>query len=261
MSRALPPLDLHAHVATDVPPRALEGLGAVVFAVTRSLDEYEEVKLRSDAVTVWGIGCHPGLTTAQSSYDADRFASLLQHAAFVGEVGLDGSSKVPIGRQEEVFASALAAVATTPRLVSIHSYRTTRRVLDLIEGAGVEGAILHWWLGSEAETRRALALGCLFSVNRSMDVAKLKAAGVPFSSLLPETDHPSANRGSDTSQPGWTVDVEQAIAMVYGTTPDGVRQQFWLTLANEVDGLGVLDLLPPVIRAMLAHAKAGGRMA
>lgn len=60
MSRALPPLDLHAHVATDVAPRALEELGAVVFAVTRSLDEYEETLNRSDAVTVWVLAATLG---------------------------------------------------------------------------------------------------------------------------------------------------------------------------------------------------------
>lgn len=254
MNRSLPPLDLHAHIATDITSRSLEGLGAVVFAVSRSIDEYEEVKRRTDAVTVWGIGCHPGIAAAQNGFDADRFADLLQRAAFVGEVGLDGLSRVPLELQEKVLASVFAAVATTPRLTSVHSFRATNRVLDLIEQAGIEGVILHWWLGSAAETKRALSLGCLFSVNQSMDPRKLKAAGVPLASLLSETDHPSGNRrGEPPRQPGQTLAVEQAVAAAFGMTAAEVRKQFWVTLATQVGVTGAP--LPAVVKAILRSAE------
>lgn len=256
MTRTFPPLDMHAHVATHITSRALEGLGAVVFAVTRSLDEYEDAITRSDAVTVWGLGCHPGLVSAQKNYDQDRFSAHLKNAAFVGEVGLDGSSRVSIERQTEVFTSVLAAIATTPRFVSAHSYRATKRVLDLIEQTGVEGVILHWWLGSEGETRRALDMGCLFSVNQSMDLSKLRSAGVPITSLLPETDHPSGNRrGEMPRQPGQTLDVEKAVARTYGLAASQAREQFWATFAAQVDLRGLTTLLPPVVQAMVRHAQ------
>lgn len=256
MSRALPPLDLHAHVATDVAPRALEELGAVVFAVTRSLDEYEETLNRSDAVTVWGLGCHPGLAKAQKGYDQDRFAKLLQKASFVGEVGLDGSSKVPLQQQEDVLASVFTTITATPRLTSVHSYRATRRVLDLIEDTKVEGVVLHWWLGSETETRRAVELGCLFSVNSSMDVARLKEAGVPVGSLLPETDHPSGNRrGESPRQPGHTIEVERAVASVFDVPEAEVRARSWATLAKQARVTDTFALFPPVVQAMIRHAQ------
>lgn len=255
MTRELPPLDLHAHVASDIAPRLLEGLGAVVFTVTRSLDEYEDVRRRSDAVTVWGLGCHPGVAAAQERYDEDRFRSLLEHAAFIGEVGLDGSSPIPIERQSEVFDSVLAGVAASPRLVSVHSYRASKRVLDLIQGAGVKGAILHWWLGSRAETRRALNLGCLFSVNQSMDPNRLRAAGVPITSLLPETDHPNGNRrGNAPKQPGQTLDVEQAVAAAFGLTSAQVRGQFWSTFAGQVDAHNVA-LFPEAVQTMVRYVQ------
>jgi TatD DNase family protein len=257
MSRSLPPLDLHAHIATDIHPRELEGLGAVVFAVTRSLDEHDVIRERSDALTVWGVGCHPGLVTAQKRFDADRFAAAIRHAAFVGEVGLDGSSKVPMELQEEVLASVLDTVASTPRLTSIHSYRATKRVLDLIEQTGAQGVVLHWWLGSEAETKRALALGCLFSINQSMDLGKLQAAGVPITSLLPETDHPSGNRHAQAPrQPGQTLDVERSVATSYGVSAAVVRAQFWSTLAELLIRNEIEELLPPVVQAMIRHARS-----
>lgn len=254
MSRTLPALDLHAHIAATIAPRELEALDAVVFAATRSLDEFAAVMNRKDQVTVWGLGCHPGLVDAQGTYDDRRFAKLLITAAFVGEVGLDGGSRVPMERQAEVFGSVLRQVKSQPRLVSVHSRKAPVRTLDLIEQSGVPAAILHWWRGSEADTRRAVELGCLFSVNRSMDVLTLKAAGVPLNRLLPETDHPAGNRRSEFRQPGWTLDVEQAVGVAYDLAADRVRNQFWRNLAGVVDVHRVTGLLPPVVQSMLQHA-------
>ena len=196
------------------------------------------------------------MAAAQSSYDAEHFAKLLAQTAYISEVGLDGGACVAIDQQADVLASLLAQVSRTPRLVSVHSTRATKRTLDVIETSGASGVILHWWLGSDTETRRASELGCLFSVNRRMNPARLHRASVPLSSLLPETDHPSGNRsGSAPRQPGWTLDVEDSIASAYGTTPEAVRYQFWRNLVEQVDVLGVLSLLPPVVQAMLAHAR------
>ena len=260
MSRTLPPLDLHAHVDPRIRPRSLETLGAVVFVATRSLEEYEQVSGRTDAVTVWGLGCHPGVTAAEDAYSEARFAKLLVGSPYVSEVGLDGNSGVAIERQVEVFRSILAEVAKMPRLISVHSRRASKLALDLIEASGVERPILHWWLGAESETRRALGLGCMFSVNRSMDILKLRASGVPLDRLLPETDHPSGNRrGGGTRQPGWTVDVEQAVGEIYGLSQDAVRQRFWTTFVRLVDDLKVVGLLPPVVQSMATQARTSAR--
>lgn len=261
MSRSLPPLDLHAHIDPSAAERDLEALGAVVFVATRSLDEYASVKSRTDAVTVWGVGCHPGVPEALEAFDDAQFADLLTSTPYVSEVGLDGSASTPIGQQSEVLAAVLAHLARTPRILSVHSRSATRQTLDLIEEAGVAGAVLHWWLGPESETRRALDLGCLFSVNRRMGAAALKGHGVPLTRLLPETDHPSGNRqGRLLKQPGWTVDIEEGVADVYGIPTDLVRRQFWRTLADQVDALDVASaLFPPAVTAMLDQAKVDSR--
>ena len=252
MSRSLPPLDLHAHIEIDVPPRTLENLGAVVFAVTRSLKEFENVLHRQDAVTIWGVGCHPGVAQAQNEFNIFEFSKLMQHTAYIGEIGLDGSSSVAMTRQIEVLLSVLTAVAASPRLISVHSSKATSQVLDAIEQANVHGAILHWWLGSESETQRAVSLDCLFSVNQHMNPTKLMKAGVPITSLLPETDHPSGNRrGDEPRQPGHTLDVERSISAAYGVEISAIREVFWKTFSNHVSTLGATALLPPVVQNMV----------
>ncbi|MDR6910648.1 TatD DNase family protein [Rhodococcus fascians] len=255
MSRSLPPLDLHAHIEIDIPSRTLENLGAVVFAVTRSLKEFESVLYRQDAVTIWGLGCHPGVAEAQQEFNISKFSKLMQNTAYIGEIGLDGSSSVALSRQIEVLLSILTAVATSPRLVSVHSSRATSQVLDTIEQANVHGVVLHWWRGSEPETQRAIGLGCLFSVNQHMNPTGLLKAGVPITSLLPETDHPSGNRRGDAPrQPGHTLDVERSIAVAYGVELPMIREIFWKTLSRHVSVLGVTALLPPVVQNMLRFA-------
>lgn len=257
MSRALPLLDLHAHIDPEIAPRQLEQLGAVVFAATRSASEFERTTNRSDQVTVWGLGCHPDVAEAQANYTTKHFAQLMLQTPFISEVGLDGAARTSIETQTDIFRSILALTIQTPRLVSVHSKRATSRVLDLIEESGARGVVLHWWLGIKDETERAVRLGCLFSVNRSMDCRRLRSAGVPLERLLPETDHPAGNRRSGAPrQPGWTSDVELAIAAEYGVTSVEVRTQFWRTLSRLTQGFDLDQLFPQPVRAMLKTARA-----
>lgn len=257
MSRTLPPLDLHAHIEPGIGVRRLEQLGAVVFAATRSSMEFERTIARTDRVTIWGLGCHPGVARAQEEFIVERFAKLMRRTPFLGEVGLDGAARTDTETQTRIFRSILALAAQTPRIISVHSNRATSQVLDLVEESRVRGVVLHWWLGTAEQTRRATGLGCLFSVNRSMDIARLSAAGVPLSALLPETDHPAGNRrNSGPRQPGWTLDVESAVAAQYALSVDAVRQQCWSNLAALVDQLGLVGMFPPPVEAMLAVAFA-----
>lgn len=255
MSRQLPPLDLHAHISTTVRPADLERLGAVVFAATRSPDEYESVRDRRDQVTVWGLGCHPSVPEAQDAYDASRFEALLGSTAYVSEIGLDGRSKVPMENQARVLSSILASLQRSPRIVSIHSSGAPGRVLDVLECHRIDGAILHWWRGDKAQTRRAVQLGCWFSVNSEGMKHAADVVTIPLGRILTETDHPYGDRGSSPPrQPGAVDDVEAELARLYGLTAAAVRQQVWVNFGDLIDEVGVGGLLPWPVRRMLSAA-------
>ena len=85
----------------------LDDLRSVIFAVTRSLQEAQQAVRRSDGTTVWGVGCHPGVARAQKEFSPDHFADIVESTAFVGEVGLDGKSRVPMTKQRDTFRAAL----------------------------------------------------------------------------------------------------------------------------------------------------------
>lgn len=255
--RRLPPLDTHAHVALDIAPFELEKLGAVVLIATRSLDEYAQVESRSDRASVWGVGCHPGLVGADRGFDPDRFATMLQSTSYVAEVGLDGASRVPRDTQRATFERIVKAVETSPRIASIHSYRATSAVLEVLRASHLRaGAVLHWWLGTPEETREAVALGCYFSVNYSMTRSPNVLRAIPRERLLVETDHPSGDRFSQSPRrPGRVEPVEAGIARALGLAPAVVRTVVWSNFAALVDDTGVESLLPAALRQMIQSAR------
>ncbi len=255
MNSSLPPLDMHAHVDVGIPTSEIDGLQAAVFAVTRSLEEASRALKRQDRAAVWGVGCHPGLVQAQRAFSTAEFEKLVELTAFVGELGLDGKSSVPMDLQRRTLDGALASLEDHPRIVSIHSYGATREVLEILASRRVKGVILHWWLGDSVETRQAIDLGCFFSVNASTIRRDAILASIPIDRLLTETDHPFGDRYSrGPRRPGAVADVESAVARVHGITAADVRLQVWRNLRRLATETGTSRLLPRVLVNHLAAA-------
>lgn len=251
--RRLPPIDLHAHIEADIAPADLLDLGSLVFAATRSLDEAERALDRSDPWTIWGVGCHPGLVGAQKAFTSDRFAKLLSRTAYVSEVGLDGTSRVPLQTQHATFAAILTAVQATPRITSIHSYASTEAVLDCLTDRPIQGAVLHWWLGDQEQTRRAVGLGCYFSINASMLKRPELIRLLPPDRVFAETDHPFGDRsGGRGRRPGDVDSVEAAVARVHGLDQDEMRRVMWHNLVTIVRATRCGLLLPRPVKVAVA---------
>lgn len=248
----LPPLDLHAHVDTSIDSADLDELDAVVFAVTRSLDEARTALTRDDEGTVWGVGCHPAVASSHNGFAIDAFSGLLDHFAFVGEIGLDGKARVPLARQQESLRQMLQALQSRPRIVSLHSAGATAAVLDALEATPVRGAILHWWLGTDTSTARAVDAGCFFSLNASsVERHRRLLDNIPLDRLLTETDHPYGDRRTRPQRPGNVKPVEDAIASHHGMTPAQTRQIMWDNLHRLVQQTGSEPLLPSAVRDLV----------
>ncbi|MBK5996181.1 TatD family hydrolase [Streptomyces sp. MBT58] len=249
---ALPPLDLHAHIDTSVPADDLAGLGAVVFAATRSLPEAARAVERHDERIIWGVGAHPGLARSHTGFDLDTFTQLIDRTPLVSEIGLDGKSRVPIDRQQATLRSVLDVLTRTPRIASIHSYAACEQVLDELERSLAPGMILHWWLGDPAQTARAVRLGCYFSVNASAARKTALLQAIPLDRVLTETDHPFGDRSSAQPLPGNVAAVEQALARHHNMTPRDIRQAMWHNLAALVRETRCAAQLSRRVRSHLA---------
>ena len=165
------------------------------------------------------LGLHPHF--AESHFDELRiFESLLPRTRYVGEVGIDGGpvGYSSIGRQTQAFIRILECCSEHgEKILSIHSFRAARRVIDALESKfefdrGV--AVLHWFTGSVSEAKRAVDLGCYFSVNERMasspNGSKVLQV-VPLDRILTETDGPFIKAGRTAALP---TDVGRAVQSI-----------------------------------------------
>lgn len=254
--RVLPPIDIHAHIDTATSPSLLEKLGAVVFAATRSITEFERTLKRTDLITVWGLGCHPGVATALEKFNESRFEDLMKLTPYVSEIGLDGQSRVSMTVQQSVLHTILELAQKQPRILSIHSYRATGKVIELLESVPVSGVVLHWWLGSVAETSRAVAVGCMFSVNAAMMQNSTALSAIPIDRIFVETDHPSGNKSAlGHRQPGAVTDVEALLAKHYGVSAEAIRMQLWSNFQRLVAQLKIEAMFSLPIQRMVSASR------
>jgi TatD DNase family protein len=252
ISAEFPALDCHAHIAPDVTLPQLDALGdVVVFAVTRSLDEAESVSRRADPRLVWGCGVHPADANALSAFDERRFRRLLSRFALVGEVGMDRRAG-SLDQQAAVLRSIMRAVADEPVLLSLHSTGCADKLLDVLSERPHPGVILHWFLGDDESLRRAVDLGCFFSVNGSMSEETLSR--ILPDRILPETDFPATKRRGGGSAPGAVKNLEERVASVLGETRESVRRLWYRNLRSIATASKALDRLPEDLFDLLLAA-------
>jgi TatD DNase family protein len=144
------------------------------------------------------LGLHPQLAH-ERIHELGLFEKFLPETRFVGEIGLDGSPALRSGwlYQVEVFDTILKLCADAGgKIASIHSRRAAGAVLDAIgEHPGMGRAILHWFSGSKTELRRAVDLGCWFSLGPAMlrtSKGRSLVSAMPRTKILLETDAPFA---------------------------------------------------------------------
>lgn len=178
-----------------------------------------------------GLGLHPEVAVAKAG-EIDQLVALVNRAAIVGEIGLDGSPrfKATLPTQRRVFSSVVAECeAQGGRVMSIHSRGAESEVLDVLEKhpqAGV--AVLHWFSGTQRELQRAIELGAWFSVGPAM-LRGLKgrelAARMPSGRVLPETDGPFAQDSGRPLMPWQAWNACAALAAGWGRSADEVQEQ------------------------------------
>jgi TatD DNase family protein len=251
--RDLPPLDAHAHLRPVRTHDELVDSGAVL-AMTISLDEAAVAIARRESHIAWGVGCHPRNVRAQGLFDAERFRQLADQTAVVGEIGLDIGEHyghAALETQLRTFRAELEIVSQMTRIVSIHSYRATRLVIDELRKTPVIAPILHWWTGNVAETREAVALGCYFSVHSAVARHSKFRTAIPPERILVESDHGYAD--PPAAIPCRIEWVEHLVGQQLHLHRSGVRHLAWQNLATIVHKTNTIDLLPGPIASIISE--------
>lgn len=162
-----------------------------------------------------GVGLHPWwiVDGRCGAAEVDLLCELASRERFIGEVGLDFSSRFAgtEGIQTQTFERLCQTLSQSPlpgRVLSIHAVRAAGATLDILESSGLlKGApnspviIFHWFSGTSDELVRARHAGSFFSINERMLATKRGreyARQIPLDRLLLETDAP-AEPGAETS--------------------------------------------------------------
>lgn len=211
--------------------------------MTNSLGQYRQRKSIMGAAIA--LGCHPADPAAVASFQRDAFAELVREASVVGEVGLDGTGRLPLSEQMPVLDAIFGELHREPRIVSVHSAGARRPVLRALGEHRIAGVILHWWQGTRAETERAIELDCCFSIC-PRQLQRIDLSSLPQDRVLTETDHPYGGR---TAGPGDVGAVERALAAAWRCDLDQVRAQLWSNFGRIARATGSWSLLPPAFRA------------
>jgi TatD DNase family protein len=142
------------------------------------------------------LGLHPELAD-QRMHELALFDQLVATTRFVGEIGLDGSSRFAHTRasQAEVFSHILRSCADAGgRILSLHSRGAVRPVLEALHANPESGTpVLHWFSGTVRQAEAAIKHGCWFSVGTPMLLTakgRELAAMLPPTRVLTETDGP-----------------------------------------------------------------------
>ena len=206
---------------------------------------------RRDGMVAWGAGCHPRFAQAQQSFDPERFRELAARTAVLGEVGLDTGSRVELKLQMRNFRTILETLKDLPRLVSIHSVRATALVLKELKRTPVSVPILHRWTGTAVETRKAVALGCYFSIHSQVARQTKFRSWVPLERLLLESDH--GVKDPPAGIPARIQWVEHLAAQQYGLAVSELRQLAWHNFARLIRQTETSFLLPGSLQQLLPH--------
>ena len=219
-------VDFHCHL--DLYPdhvaavKEAERSGVYTLAVTTTPKAWERNNnlARGTRHVRAALGLHPQLV-AERSHELSLWESYLPETRYVGEVGLDAGPRyyASFELQKKVFSHILRSCAKAGnKVLSVHSIRSAKTVLDHIEAfmPGDRGRIvLHWFTGSKSELKRAVDLGCYFSVNQSMllnDRGVDLVRAIPTDRLLTETDGPFVKHGDRSMRPSDVRMTVEAIA-------------------------------------------------
>ena len=206
--------DAHCHLDLMSDPNAVTheaatmGLGLFDCGVIPRNFATANKRASSSPNVIAGVGLHPWWIADGrcGTAEVDLLCELASRERFIGEVGLDFSSRFAgtEGIQMQAFERLCQALSQCPlagRVLSIHAVRAAGATLDILESNGLlkdtpnsPTIIFHWFSGTSDELVHARHTGCFFSINERMLATKRGreyARQIPLNRLLLETDAPA----------------------------------------------------------------------
>lgn len=183
--------------------------------------QYKKVRL--------ALGMHP-LKSELHKSEFSKFLFYLDHTSYIGEIGLD-FSREGINQKDlqiESFKRILSSISGKPKIVSLHSRRAEKEVLQLLIENNISNAIFHWYSGSISLIDEIAKQGFYFSINPAMiksENGKKIIERIPENLILTETDGPYITIKDNLVRPKDVELVEEFLAKKWSRTLSQVDEQ------------------------------------
>jgi TatD DNase family protein len=238
-------LDLFADMESAIAETDAAGIYTLAVTTTPKAWPRNNALARATRHIRAALGLHPQLVGERYG-EISLWDEYLQDARYIGEVGLDAGPRFynSFELQRSIFTHILQACAkASGKILSVHSVRSAKTVLDLVEHhfpVDRGRIVLHWFTGSKSDARRAVDLGCYFSLNDAMlqnERGRDLVLGLPSDRLLTETDAPFTRTNGRPTVPS---DVAGTVAA--------------LSTLRNIDAATMAETIRTNLRALLASA-------
>ena len=167
------------------------------------------------------LGLHP-LLANEHSQEYLKFKQYANETSYIGEVGLDFSREGYSTKEIQIrsFEFVLDCIKDKSKIVSLHSRRAEKEVLDMLIDNDINNAIFHWYSGSVSTLHKIISAGFFFSINSAMiqsDNGRKIIAEIPRELILTETDFPFIENGN-------IVHIYQYLTQLWGVSVSKVEQ-------------------------------------
>lgn len=240
-------IDTHCHIDLYPNPRqVLEDsvqANITVLAMTNLPSHFEMgyAHFQSLKKIRLALGMHPLMADSHKK-EFDLFIKNVNKTSFIGEVGLDFSKEGISTKdiQVDTFTKVLKVVSKQKKILSIHSRKAEKEVLELLMENNIQTAIFHWYSGGLNLIDAIAKAGYFFSINpamvKSMSGRKI-ISKIPKHLILTETDGPFIDENNLPIKPGQVQTVISLLSNEWKISEEEVKKIIWSNFRNIVNRL------------------------
>lgn len=162
----------------------------------------------------FALGLHP-MNDKMRESDLRDFFHLLPDTQYVGEIGLDFTSKAKVDKETQIkfFERIVSTCSTKNKLMSIHVRGAEKEAIEIIEKYQPTRCIIHWFTGTQEDLYELLNASCYFSVNANMALQNNELINsIPKDKILIESDGPYSKVNGKKYSPEMLRDEYEMIA-------------------------------------------------
>ena len=151
------------------------------------------------------LGMHP-LYAKMHAKEFDLFLKNIEKTSYVGEIGLDFSWESIETKEIQIntFTQILKNVQSKKKILTIHSRKAEKEVLELLVKYNISSAIFHWYSGPLSLINKIVEWGYYFSINPSMiqsENGRKIISKIPLDRILTESDGPFIKINKEVIKP------------------------------------------------------------